>query len=525
MSEQTLPPLPPISSAQDEPQPDNLDGVTQSNLPPLPGEATAKQPLITGVPTDFSDQVEASIFPGYEPREKPSRMQRFGNWLDRHKPAERARFVTKAGRVALIGLAMIAPGKGLIDRAADQFIDGGDATEQMLEENQVGIGETMRELLDSDSSDLGGLQGDSAYNQFREMSPKELKSHEESFVKIAQSKGDRSTLSTLEEEHQYDEAGKEVANIFQEIDDGNTDAINGRAHEALAVNPNAFMTDAEFNKTIEAIDSAQSSKDLLAAVQKAFDARGKTFDISQLGEDIGGAKHIAKDVLNLWYGLPTDFVKNDMYLRIIQVVPDKADGLLKIEAAHYEPNEQKIVMRDNWYIKLGTSLQGDSSLESTAHEMGHATDNGKVPTVLDKGTGPGKVALHLLNYTLGTGLQDRESMYAILGDDPKFVPDGREGEEARAETFAATISGHIDSPDSVRQFNSDANKERLKIVQMLERNYPGAASVLMSRTMDRSTSLNKQDLAQYLAFAYLISPHISIGLRKLRTRIQRNRKR
>lgn len=516
----SIAPRPPLTSDQLADLDRIYDGPT-FKLPDLPQDIYLSDNQLIEVPAHFPVITQPEPRPAYS---RPNFLQRTG---DRLKHPGKA---TKLGRMALVGLVLFAPGKGVVDRVADQFIDGGDQTTEMLGAHYDShpAGDTLYDLLHSDSSDVGLLRGDSAYAAFEDMSQQELEARQEEFLRTSDAQGETFVRDDVKSAVEWHDAGEKsvsrLEDIFRKLDSGNTAAISKEASEVIAAHPDQFMTDKEVEQHDSEIDAAKSNtelKNILGSILKKY---GKKLDFSELGTDMSGAKKFAKAIVKTLSVLPRQLVDEDMDFDAFKLTRNKTDDA----AGSYLPGTNEygarglITLRLYWAATAPGNTLGDgkSISQVVGHEMTHSYTNG--PQVF-----PGhayasgaeqkvELAKHNLRYIFGLPGEEFSSSYSIssLSNNEPF-------EEARAEVGGDTFDGGYNSPDEVRQFGSPLNKDRLELINNIERNYPGAASVLISRTFEASQREGKGDMAQYLLLGLLLRPDVTRAAQAIARRLKK----
>lgn len=406
--------------------------------------------------------------------------------------------ISKLGAGVLIGLASLAPGKGLIDRVADPFVDGGSEVSTMLGQDDLQTdGDVLHDMFHSEG-EFGLLKNDQTYAAFKNMSASELEAHEPDILTVASSNNQDFVAETLNENREFNQDSRhsteEISKIFSEMDDGNLASIDTQAREIIKDHPDQYMTETEIKSVADAIHKATTPQELIDAFGPTLNSYGKDLDISAVGKDTTYARQYASAIFDVISVLPRELVRDDMKFKRIVIVPESNDTAPAYYQPAYNEDDQKIVFVANRMNNTSSALLRTHSLRSVAaHEMTHSLRDG--PSTDDvEGGEVARSAWHTLDYMFGS--PDEPSFYGIE-DDASKPHEGHE--ETRADTGGDTFTGGFNNPDDVRQFTSPLNKDRLKLMQYVEKKYPGSTAVLVSRTMDKVATTNKEDVLQYTA--------------------------
>ncbi len=426
------------------------------------------------------------------------RLQRVGSAAVEASEKVTSKTAGIGGVLAVAALATLAPGKGLLDRVEDPFVDAEARTEQLVNGQRFTQGDLIYEYLHSDG-EMGLFAHVPELDQFKNMTPAELETSKDRIAQVARETGQPVLSDILKEDsakyESEDAAIDRVARVFGELDDNNVSGIEKRAQETIRDNPDQYITQTEVDGVTEAIERSRNPQELREALEATLAFYGKKIDTSDVGDDMGNAKRISRSILTVLSSLPRDFVREHAKFETI-ILGDVSDhasiqdtAFLKIQGL-YNGKDIILQVHNSDLLNGSAAVQmldspGELMEANFAHELSHSLDLDVLPSAPEGSDGSAlEFVRHTASYLFGS--PSRASIYTLIASSEDMPMDGQL--EHIAETMGGAINDNIAHPDMVRQFDSRLNAQRLQTLAQIEIMYPGATEVLLTRNGTTSNS-------------------------------------
>jgi hypothetical protein len=361
--------------------------------------------------------------------------------------------------IAVTALLATVKGGGLIDMAADPFIDA------------------------------GSLAASAIPAQSREAPPDKIDGVKfEDFPKDAQ---EEIIAENVESFESANKAKETVVGLFSRIDKEGYEGVVHDAHEWKLAHKDLFVDNEKIDQATQSIDQSKSNSETLKALSDfmSFYDIEAGFSIDDFAEEVSfndsqsEVKDIAKAYIKVFSSLPKDFIALSQLERVS--VTDEFDtsvtsDFVGQQMGVYSPGDNQITIKtmsksmkySKYFDEVITGSKADYE-SFIAHELSHAFDEHDVVSVdFDEGQQLGEgMAAPLFEQTT-RNIIDRPESPSIYAKSS--------GEEFTAEVGAGLLSdvqgsGGLAAVEQVRQFSSASNKAMIRALSSMEAHYPGIA--------------------------------------------------
>lgn len=407
-----------------------------------------------------------------EAREKVLQTQRASEhkaWRER----ERREAWKKRMKKVMAATAIIVTFKsgGLMDMAGDEFSDAGHVAADAVPEPKL-------------EDFLAGEPGEEVDGILYEEYPQEAR--------------DEWAAEAASEFKEVEEARQTVIDLFDRVDNEGYDNLKTEVNEYRETHPDLFVDDAAIEAAHEAIDSADTNKDVLSALGEFMGFYGAEVGFNNdrsFDERQSSVKEIANAFVDVYSALPKDFIELAQVTKL--TVSDKAvvdsHGEVGTEMGSYNSLGAINIVADSTLFKAMISVESflqrsDASYQGIiAHELGHALDEQLAVGV----ELPDDIRVDL-------ELEDDESTPIVpfieqIGrgiinrpEAPSVYAKSEQG-EFNAELLSGLLSDRSDglaTTDEWRKFGSASNKAMIQMLVDLERAYPGIAKILIANRVN-----------------------------------------
>lgn len=275
-----------------------------------------------------------------------------------------------------------------------------------------------------------------------------------------------------------DEEWKGVAQTMQDLDTHSYDKIHQRATEYKKAHADQFIPRETTRSTMEAIDAAQTTQDVLNVVNPALKSYDKSIALitekqseshgtitPYQDKDLDALKKYSKNIVQTLSVFPKELL-SDMDVKTFKFADDMGSA-----GGHYDASDEAIVISlgagGGLLDTLSDSLQSLDYFDPQSkiiHELAHSF---RTPSLKGSDTGQesmlkyGEAVVKDQVFRNFWGSPQNPSIYGAIGGE----------EEKRAERYRHVLQGDIANPDSVREFNAPENTERIKILASLDSSY------------------------------------------------------